>query len=84
MVSVVNGYICYSSCDVAKAEQNKNPRTPPGDMSDATKSDSKTATPADQPATTRSGALANPPSRNDPVSVTDPAKPTSHLVDIRA
>jgi hypothetical protein len=30
MVSVVNGYVCFSSCDVAQAKQNKDPNAPPG------------------------------------------------------
>ena len=80
MVSVVNGYMCFSSCDVAKAEHNKNPRTPPGGMSDA----SKTASSADQPATTLSGALANlSPSSTGSVSAAASVKPSPHLVDIR-
>jgi hypothetical protein len=30
MISVVNGYICTSSCDAAKAKQGKDPNAPPG------------------------------------------------------
>ena len=30
MISVVNGYTCYSSCDVAAAKQGKDPSAPPG------------------------------------------------------
>lgn len=30
MISVVNGYVCTSSCDVTKAKQNKDPNAPPG------------------------------------------------------
>ena len=30
MVAVVNGYVCFSSCDAAKAKQGKDPNAPPG------------------------------------------------------
>ena len=30
MVSVVNGYVCFSSCDEAKAKQGNNPNGVPG------------------------------------------------------
>ena len=30
MVSVVNGYVCFSSCDEAKAKQSNNPNVVPG------------------------------------------------------
>ena len=30
MVSVVNGYVCFSSCDEAKAKQGNNPNVVPG------------------------------------------------------
>ena len=34
MVAVVNGSICFSSCDAAKAKQGKDPNAPPGAQSD--------------------------------------------------
>ena len=41
MVSVVNGYVCFSSCDEAKAKQGNNPNvvlgTPPPEASDPKK-----------------------------------------------
>ena len=56
MISVVNGYVCNSSCDVAKAKQGKDPNTPPGAPADASKTD-KTSGFAGQPATILDGAL---------------------------
>ena len=32
MVSVVNGYVCFTSCDAAAAKQGKDPAAPPGSM----------------------------------------------------
>ncbi len=56
MISVVNGYVCNSSCDVAKAKQGKDPNTPPGAPADASKTN-KTSGFAGQPATILDGAL---------------------------
>jgi hypothetical protein len=30
MISVVNGYVCTSSCEAASAKQGKDPHAPPG------------------------------------------------------
>jgi hypothetical protein len=35
MVSVVNGYVCCSSFDEAKAKQGKDPNAPPNTLSDS-------------------------------------------------
>jgi hypothetical protein len=32
MISVVNGYICTTSCEVAAAKQGKDPAAPPGSV----------------------------------------------------
>ena len=60
MVAVVNGYVCFSSCDAAKAKQGKDPRAPPGAESDPSKahdpSKPKSAF-GGQPATVLSGVL---------------------------
>jgi hypothetical protein len=56
MISVVNGYICTSSCDVANAKQGKDPNTPPGAPAGVSKT-SKTSGFAGQPATILDGAL---------------------------
>jgi hypothetical protein len=52
-VSVVNGYVCFSSCDVAQAKQNKDPNVPPGAAHERPKSSAL----AGQPATILDGAL---------------------------
>jgi hypothetical protein len=61
-LSVVNGYLCFSSCDVAKALAGKNPhpshsRNGP-DASASIANDPADATRADQPAVLLGGALA--------------------------
>ncbi len=32
MISVVNGYVCTSSCEAASARAGKNPNAPPGTL----------------------------------------------------
>ncbi len=57
-VSVVNGYVCFSSCDAAKAKQGQDPNAPPGAAQDPSKQDASKAKPHDgQPATLFGGAL---------------------------
>jgi hypothetical protein len=34
MIQVVNGYICYSGCDLAKAKHGENPRQKLGQVGD--------------------------------------------------
>jgi len=61
MISVVNGYVCTSSCDAASARAGKDPNAPPGTLpGQSGKTDNK----ADkisgldgQPATVLDGAL---------------------------
>ena len=60
MVAVVNGYVCFSSCDAAKAKQGKDPNAPPGADLDPSKAHdpSKPKSALDsQPATVLGGAL---------------------------
>jgi len=54
-VSVVNGFVCYSSCDVSKAEQGKDPHPGAGNVDQ----DSESSSPAraDQPAVVFGGSL---------------------------
>jgi hypothetical protein len=54
-VSVVNGYVCFSSCDVAQAKQGKDPNAPPGAAHDSAKP--KSSALAGRPATILDGAL---------------------------
>ena len=43
MVSVVNGYVCFSSCDEAKAKQGNNPNVVPGAPPEASDRKKKSA-----------------------------------------
>lgn len=56
MVSVVNGYICFNSCDEATARQGKDPQAPPGSPP-GTSSKDKTSGLDKQPATVLDGVL---------------------------
>ena len=55
MISVINGYVCFSSCDAATAMQGKDPAAPPGSISDA--SNKKPSSRDAQPATVLDGVL---------------------------
>ena len=57
MVSVVNGYICFSSCDEAAAKQGKDPQAPPGSPPGTSSKDHKTFGFGAQPATVLDGVL---------------------------
>jgi hypothetical protein len=60
MVSVVNGYVCFSGCDEAKARQGKDPDAPPGSPPGT-----KAEKPFDQqPATVFGGSLKDRLSAN--------------------
>lgn len=65
MVSVVNGYTCFSSCDEAKARQGKDPHPsdPAGDPGAAKKSALD-----GQPATILDGALKELATAVDPAN----------------
>jgi hypothetical protein len=54
MITVVNGYVCTSSCEVATAKQGKDPSAPPGQLPG---DDKKKSGIDGQPATIRDGAL---------------------------
>ena len=56
MISVVNGYVCTSSCEAASAKQGKDPSAPPG-AAQGSSEPKKTPSFASQPATVLSGAL---------------------------
>lgn len=55
-VSVVNGFVCYSSCDVSKAKQGKDPHPSTGANADQS-NESSTPGRADQPAVVLGGSL---------------------------
>jgi len=57
VVIIVNGYICASSCEAAKARHGQDPHTQPGQLPGA---DSKKSSGLDsQPAVVFGGALKN-------------------------
>jgi hypothetical protein len=56
MITIVNGYVCYSSCDEATAKQGKDPHAPPGSLPGTSGKD-KTGGFDAQPATVLDGAL---------------------------
>ena len=57
MISVVNGYVCTSSCEAASARQGKDPSAPPGSPPSVSGKDKISAF-ANQPATILDGVLA--------------------------
>jgi hypothetical protein len=57
MISVVNGYVCTSSCEAANARQGENPTAPSGAPSGQSDKTDKTSGFAGQPATVLGGAL---------------------------
>ena len=71
MISVVNGYVCTSSCDAASAKQGKDPNAPPGSPPGTSSKSDKTSAYADQPATVLGGALANSDSTGAVTAPTD-------------
>lgn len=68
MISVVNGYVCTSSCEAASAKQGKDPSVPPGGAPSLSDSDRKSA--FTQSATILDGSLKDLRSAN-PVFPTD-------------
>lgn len=76
MVSVVNGYVCFTSCDVAAAKNGRDPKAPPG-APPGTSSKSENASSFDtQPVTILDGALKELASANA-VSPTGGVAPSS-------
>ncbi len=61
MISIVNGYVCNSSCEAATAKQGKDPHAPPGAPPGAA---GKTSGFDKQPATILDGALKDMLSAN--------------------
>jgi hypothetical protein len=55
-ITVVNGFVCTSGCDEAKAKQGKDPNAPPGTPPGE---DAKASGLGGQPATVLGGALAD-------------------------
>jgi hypothetical protein len=91
-VSVVNGFVCYSSCDVSKAKQGKDPHpsTGAGNLNQDSQSSSPGAGRAGQPAVVFGGSLSTSIADSvTAVSGTEPANPaelsrSKFLVDVLA
>jgi len=65
MVKVVNGYLCFSSCEEATARQGKDPHAPAGASPfDKSKDKDKAGAFDQQPATLLDGALKDALSAN--------------------
>ena len=74
MVAVVNGYVCFTSCDAEKAKQGKDPLA----LTGASQDDGKKKHGLNgQPATILDGALKNLKDAVDPTKPGDPGNPTS-------
>jgi hypothetical protein len=78
MISVVNGYVCTTSCEAAAARAGKDPHAPPGTPPGQSGKTDKSSPFSNQPATVLGGALkslasavaqsngASPPNNSQP------------------
>lgn len=88
-VSVVNGFACYSSCDVSKAKQGKDPHPATG-PDEVDQESASSPGRADQPAVVLGGSLSKSAAdRVTAIAGTGPANPTElsrskFLVDVLA
>ncbi len=57
MISIVNGYVCTTSCEAAAAKQGKDPSAPPGSPPGVSGKDHKASSFANQQATVFDGSL---------------------------
>jgi hypothetical protein len=75
MVAVVNGYVCFTTCDADKAKQGEDPLAPPGTSADE---DGKKKNGLNgRPATILDGALKNLKDAVDPAKESDRGNPAS-------
>ncbi len=86
-VSIVNGYVCYSGCDAAKARTGQDPH-PKSDAGQPGGSTAPTAGGVQNPAVTFGGALANrnavaPAAASSQAGATN-APPAQNVVDLYA
>ncbi len=83
MITVVNGYVCTSSCEVATAKQGKDPSAPPGQLPGD--DDKKKSGLSGQPATILGGALKELANAVSPSGNAGPANaPQQPLLNILA
>jgi hypothetical protein len=83
MISVVNGYVCTSSCEAASARAGKDPNAPPGTPPGQSGKTGKTSGLDGQPATVLGGALNDiaPANAVTPAGgTTPPQKPLLNLL----
>ena len=81
MISVVNGYVCTSSCEAATAREGKDPHAPPGTPPGQSGKTDKTSGFAGQPATILDGALKDLTSAVTPAdSTASSQKPTLNVL----
>ncbi len=75
MITVVNGYVCTSSCDAASARAGKDPNAPPGTPPGQSGKADKTSGLDGQPATLLGGALQDLQAANGvtPATSTSPS-----------
>lgn len=73
MISVVNGYVCLTSCDAAAAKHGKDPAAPPGSIPGT--SDKKASSFDARPATVLDGVLKDL-ARTGAATATDTSQPT--------
>jgi hypothetical protein len=83
-VSIVNGYVCYSGCDAAKARTGQDPH-PTTDSSQPGAATTPTAGGVQNPAVTFGGSLANrnavAPAGASPQAGATSGNPSPNLVD---
>ena len=81
MISVVNGYVCTSSCEAATAREGKDPHAPPGTPPGQSGKTDKTSGFAGQPATILDGALKDLTNAVTPAdSTASSQKPTLNVL----
>jgi hypothetical protein len=81
MISVVNGYVCTSSCEAATARAGKDPHAPPGTPPGQSGKTDKTSGFAGQPATILDGALKDLTNAVTPAdSTASSQKPTLNVL----
>ncbi len=76
MVSVVNGYVCFSSCDEAKAKRGTDPNAKPGTPPDVSDPSKKSAF-AGQPPVILDGLLKGLTTGASPASASNVASDTN-------
>ena len=76
MVSVVNGYVCNTSCDVEAAKKGKDPNAPPGAPPDSSGKTGQSSSFDKQPVTILDGALKDIATANA-VTATSGATPSA-------